>query len=271
MWEPMLPQDYTEKHVINQTCFHQPKLNGIRGMWDSNTKKLYTRNGTLVTSVNHILEELASSSIGGYDLDGELYLHGIPFQDLNGRLRRKKEQFPEAEYWVFDHQAGNTFEHRIASLWGAIGRAKKVGVVPTFRFTEPPTKQLIDMQLHTYLEAGYEGMIIRKNTWYEQKRTSSILRYKPVFEAEFRMVSIELTDSPTNKDTFGALLLQTDTGVRFTCSGFTQQQRREIYHDWKTDTRLNSGLPVMVTVLYGALSKKGVPIFPRFKGIRWDV
>ena len=56
--------------------FIQPKLNGIRALWNPEQQELQTRNGRVITSMNHIKDEIKESSFSHLPLDGGLiYSH----------------------------------------------------------------------------------------------------------------------------------------------------------------------------------------------------
>jgi len=64
--------------------------------------------------------------------------------------------------------------------------------------------------------------------------------------------------------TFAAMELRMDDGQIFTCSGFDDVTRLKLFKNPpKPDTP--------ITIEYGDLSDTGVPIFPRYKDIRYDL
>jgi DNA ligase-1 len=242
----------------------QPKLNGIRAIYYPEHKGLYTRNGTRIMSVPNIVETINRTVLNGFYLDGELYLHGVPFQELSGRIRRKKENFKECEFHLFDTGHFNMpFYRRDELLEDLVNEQPNeyIKKVPTF---VPQTKTDAEDYLRKQLENGYEGVMYKRNhAYYTCTRSKDMLKYKPIFELD--AVVIKLLDTTSrNINTFGAMLLQTEDGTQFKCAGLTDEQRKYIYNEYM------SGRTCKVTVLYGAKSIEGTPIFPRFKAIRWD-
>lgn len=79
----------------------QPKLNGIRAVWNPDTQALETRSGRAITCVSHIVETLRSCKLACYALDGEIWTPDLPFQEINGLAAR--ETAMEANYLLEFH------------------------------------------------------------------------------------------------------------------------------------------------------------------------
>ena len=89
----------------------QPKLNGLRCRvaFSSNgdAVTLYSSQGNIQSSVPHINAMLATRAdvLNGQMLDGELYCHEMPLQDISSIVRRTRNlhpDFPRIEYHIFD-------------------------------------------------------------------------------------------------------------------------------------------------------------------------
>lgn len=244
----------------------QPKLNGIRAKWDAENKVLMTRNGNVIKSVDHIVTELATLPAIGYD--GELYLADIPFQELNGRIRRQKQQFPECKFIVFDAEMAAPFVERLAMLdrtFAGNKHLKHVVQIQTGGLGD------IEQQYHNFLAQGYEGIILREAySHYIDGRKGQCLKFKPVFDIEADLIGLEATESK-HAATFGAMVLRIPgTQKTFTCSGLSDLDRAQIHKSWMRDWQ-NRSKPVQATIEFGAMSSDGIPIFPRFKSIRYDL
>lgn len=245
----------------------QNKLNGIRALWDPEQKKLYTRNGIEIVSVPHIKQAIMESGFSTRPFDGELYIHNYSHQRLNGQVRSKKTPFPECEYHIFDLVYPLQYKDRVRQLSEieTVWKHESIKFVPAYLTTG--IKNLQPLLQHA-LENNYEGIMLRHPSYlYENKRSKGLLKVKPTFEAEFELVALVDTDS-RNSATFGAMMLVTEEGNFFKCAGLSDGDREEVYYRYthkKPDER------IWVTVIYGALSEDKIPIFPRFKTLRWDV
>ena len=87
----------------------QPKLDGerCRAVHDGATWKLYSSEQNEILSVPHIVDELNSfgEKIPRVELDGELYTHGLQFEDIHSRVGRTVNLHPEfyqIHYNIFD-------------------------------------------------------------------------------------------------------------------------------------------------------------------------
>lgn len=244
----------------------QPKLNGVRAKWDAENKVLLTRNGNPIKSVDHIAAELSSLPAAGYD--GELYLEGVPFQELNGKIRRQKQQFPECQFVVFDAETSSPFVERLAMLdrtFASNQHLKSVVQIQTGGLGD------VEEQYQRFLLKGYEGIILREaNSAYTDGRKGQCLKYKPVFDIEADLIGLESTDSK-HTATFGAMVLRIPgTQKIFTCSGLSDLDRAKMHNQWVIDWSHRSK-PIQAAIEFGALSSCGIPIFPRFKAVGYDL
>nr|HPQ79804.1 hypothetical protein [Candidatus Dojkabacteria bacterium] len=84
---PMLAKDYkNESHKVVFPCYVQPKLDGMRALGGKD-RDIISRKGKVIDTMEHIQEDL-NDLICVDLLDGELYAHGISFQE-NMKLIKK--------------------------------------------------------------------------------------------------------------------------------------------------------------------------------------
>lgn len=115
---PMLAQKVEIKNNkikgMKFPLYVQPKLDGFR-CWSklvNNEVELYSRKNISYKGLGTLKSELLKlySKLTGLDkkvkLDGELYIHGIPFEDLNGLIKRAQHNcqydLPKVEFRIFD-------------------------------------------------------------------------------------------------------------------------------------------------------------------------
>jgi ATP-dependent DNA ligase len=247
----------------------QPKLNGIRALWYHHDG-LYTRGGNRITSVPHIIARL-KSFFPSTDLDGELYHSTMPFNDINGASRRIEpiSNSLKLEYHVFDQPiAGITQRHRLSSIKGRLTELTNANSflkeVPFFQ----TTPNHLDYALRLYLAKGFEGMIVRNpDSYYKEGRhVGNLWAIKPVYETEAKFMCFIEGETELHANTFGSMLLKLPNGRTFSCSGITEDERVNLY--------LNPPTGQQITIKFGAWSHedrdKAIPLYPRFKAIRWD-
>lgn len=203
-FEPMLAEDYLNKETgepndwIDEIVwdsgvkiFVQPKLDGLRAINQKNT--LESRGGKPFVTCPHLYQNEVI-------LDGELYNHSLK-NDFNGivsiikQSKATEEDLAKAkslaQMWVYDMPSHpGTFAHRIAALKEWVGRKNHPGIelVPTYMI-ENEEDLLYYHKL--FKSEGYEGTIIRLDKPYENKRTTSLLKYKDFIDEEFEILGYE--------------------------------------------------------------------------------
>ena len=199
--EPMLAKiygDYKEKVDYKNGIFTQPKLDGIRvitrkdGMW--------TRKGKPIPALPHIFDTLKPifAKFPSLVIDGEAYSQHLKsdFEALSSIVRKLKptpediENAKQMEYWVYDcilDDKNAVFSERSAFIEKHLSGIPGIVVVETHQVE---AEYELDMLYEKYLEAGYEGQMIRFDTKYENKRTHNLLKRKEFIDEEFTIVDI---------------------------------------------------------------------------------
>ena len=193
---PMLANEY-KKEEIDFPVYTQPKLDGVRCV--ATKDGLFTRNGKVIYSCPHIIEELKPlfKENPSLELDGELYNHDLKdnFDELISIIKQQKPT-PEdlkkseemLEYHVYDiRNEDKIFSERTDTLHQLVKWFKKTIYVET---CEINSLKELDAKYDEWLEDGYEGQMIRTNTPYEFKRTNGLLKRKEFITEEFEIVDI---------------------------------------------------------------------------------
>jgi DNA ligase-1 len=192
-------------------------------------------------------------------LDGELYLHGVPFQKLSSMVKLSDEGL---EYHVYDLATDRPlgFAERYAEVHDMFKKCLNLKCLKCKLVECTFARNLKDVKaaLKRYVKAGYEGVMIRDmNTPYEGgKRSASLLKYKKFTTDEFRVVDVlEATgkDKGTPVFEFG--------NFRARPVG-TLEERRDMFRH-KEDY-----IGKMMTVKFQGVSQAGVPRFPVALAIR---
>lgn len=199
-FKPMLASDYAKrKSNIDWSgkVWMQPKLDGIRCI--ARASGLWTRTGKQIHSCPHIEQALAPAFEADPELifDGELYNHKLR-DDFNEiiSLVRKQTCTPEhlqrtaatVQLHVYDTPSvQGDMDERFAAL-ASLDYVKSIVVVPTVQVQD---EEACDEQYAAWLQAGYEGGIIRLPGMYEHKRSKLLLKRKDFEDAEFTVTRIE--------------------------------------------------------------------------------
>lgn len=249
----------------------QPKLDGdrCRALWcpNSGTVTLLSSEGNVIGSVPHInqeLYEILKHILTDVELDGELYIHGASHQSIRsivGRTKNLHPRYHDIEYHVFDLINKDTQDKRIAFLNKHImGRSEAVMVVQSVYIPEIDECN-IGYLLNKAVSDGYEGICIR-NAYgiYERKRSTHIMKLKPNKIDTYTVVGYqeEISIKGEPKDALGALILMSPEGEFNVGSGFTREQREEL---WRHRDRLFGR---RCTIKYQEKTDGGIPRFPVF-------
>ena len=225
-YEPMLAQDFKNKNRQSEvmadlqqvdggtvgTVFSQPKLDGIRCI--AMREGLFTRTGKEITAVPHISEALESffKLYPNAVLDGELYNHAYKddFNKIIHLVRKQNltdEHLSESaemiQYHIYDAPViGNgkwamtekdLYSDRTSKLDASfvnLGLEKEdcLVIVPT---VEIHGREQLDRCYEDYIEAGYEGQMVRLDGPYENKRSPKLLKRKEFVDEEYKILGYE--------------------------------------------------------------------------------
>lgn len=201
VFSPMLAKDFTKE--VKKFKFPTPlassiKLDGVRcivkedGMW--------TRNGKQIISAPHIFESLKHlfENDPNLILDGELYTSNkdVDFNTIISCVRKTKPTQSDLElskqyinYWVYDLPSSvNTYEYRVQELNELLHNIEEVKIVG---FDLVTSLEEINKKLQEYIQNGYEGQMIRVlDSFYENKRSSGLLKHKNFKDDEFIILSV---------------------------------------------------------------------------------
>lgn len=269
---PMLARTYGPKY--NQfPCFIQPKLNGIRCLYQQGTFQSRGEKLWKPTFFPHIHEQLAPF-VGDLILDGELYVHGWRLQRINSAVGVNNNE-PNADtssiqFHIFDVVDPNrNFYDRWTEVYhGLVAQPHALAVPTDF------VNNIAELEQHflRYVALGYEGIMLRPNGPYEfgrtshgtQKRSKYLWKYKAWIDAEFECVSFTQGEGKASIG-IGALTLAVEcvdrpdgvSQIQFNVgTGFTDDERRAML--------FNPPIGKMIRVRYPYRSTDGIPQCPSF-------
>lgn len=290
--EPMLAksfEDYESKLNWKSGVFVQNKYNGVRcvATLQGDDVVLTSRKGELWVAVPHINKDL-QKFFGKYPdaiLDGELYNYDLrqKLNELTSIVRKNKPKHITAEllkkseemvrFYVYDGYGFGLDEdvaYTIRKNWiddNLPQYSKYYRKVHTDKVT---SKAELDVIYNKYLADGEEGAIIRiPDSAYENKRSKNLLKYKPEFDDECKVLKILVGDAG-KAQYFAAKATIEWNGKIFDATFMgTEEQREEILKN-KKDWEGREG----VTFKHNGLTGLGVPNYARidpsncFKGDR---
>lgn len=273
---------FEEKRLLKwrvPAVFCQPKLDGerCRAIIENKEVRLISSEGNEIYSVPHIAYALAEQ-LGHMDyleLDGELYHHGMSFEEIHSRVGRTKNIHDDCgaiQYHVFDiiqaSRAGHVIEQDIRiGILNALFEIIAPPIIPVHSRKERPVVSDIWEAMDDYTSDGYEGIIVRHPfAIYERKRSLYIMKFKPKQSDIYEIVGCEeeISQHGIPKNSLGAFICAGPNGERFNVgSGFTQAQRK---YYWENRGELIGNF---AKIKFQHRTSKGVPRFPIFIELEW--
>jgi DNA ligase-1 len=288
---PLLAHIY-EPHRVTYPCYVQPKLNGIRALYQNgrfqSRDQLPFPDGLL----SHLAEPLKAAFDPSVILDGELYVHGWPLQRINAAVtpvrQHPTEDTLKVEYHVFDSvEYCKPFESRFGKLASISNEyAWNKTSIQFVRTIHCGTETLANELYAQFVSLGYEGMMYRlgdcpytspkqligsrgqhrpkgasQSRFLSDKnnRVWHLLKRKDWQDDEFVCIGTQEGEGKY-AGTLGALVCKTKSGNQFHVgSGLTDADRD---HYWQ-----NVPLGRLIKVKYLVLSSAGIPLNPTILAI----
>jgi DNA ligase-1 len=224
---------------------------------------MYSRNGKEIISAPHIREALrpAFDSDPTFVFDGELYCDKLAndFNKIVSLVRRTKptpEELKESkdtiQYHIYDLPSCKAkFSDRIKKLYSLDLPDCCVKVTTDVAVNDTSITRLYG----EYVDAGYEGQMIRLDMPYENKRSKYLLKHKTFIDEEFTI--IDIGEGIGNRaGTAGYMVFERD-GKRFNSN---IKGTFEYVTQVLTDRATLIGKKA--TVKYFNLTPDGIPRFP---------
>ena len=272
-FEPMLAAKWEDcKDKITYPIASQAKLDGIRCIVTKNG--MFSRNGKAIISAPHIRESLEGLFKKHPDLifDGELYADKFAndFNKIVSLVKKTKptdadlkESEKQIEYHIYDlPSSNNNFIKRMYDL--GILFSTYLNLHPYCRIVETYSCNNEDevMELYGgYVEAGYEGQMLRIDGKYENKRSKNLLKHKSFVDDEYTILDI-VEGEGNRTGTAGYMVFETIDGKPF---------KSNVKGTWDETAEMLKSKKKLIgkqaTIKYFNLTPDGIPRFPFVIGI----
>lgn len=232
------------------------KLDGVRAIWDGHD--LITRNGQIIQAPAWFIQDFPQVM-----LDGELWIARGKFDEVSGIVRQKipdDHQWALVTYNLFElPDVLGSFSSRYEQMNKIVSQTnvKHLKVIPQFDVKDLAT---LNRKLAKVIANGGEGLMLhRKNALYVTGRNQALLKLKPSFDAEAKVVGyVDGRGKYAGK--MGALLVETENGIRFKLgTGFSDAVRDNPPEIGST-----------VTYSYKSKTRNGKPRFASFLRVRYE-
>lgn len=256
---PMLAKDFKkELKKVTYPCYVQPKLDGMRSL-GTEDDGFMSRTGKAIDTLGHIVLADLDDAV----LDGELYAHGISFQE-NMKLIKKYRagETEQVKYHVYDMVMDAPFSERHDILFNLLKNLDNpnIEIVPTYLVSDETEMKNYHSR---FVSEGYEGTMIRHSDegYAVNKRSSQLLKYKDFFDETFRVIDVVPSESRPDQ---GVIVCTSDKG-NFNCgmkfSHFDRKVILAMKHEY---------IGEMAEVRFFEYTDGGIPRFPVCVGFRLD-
>jgi DNA ligase-1 len=244
--------------------FASEKLDGIRSIFVNG--KFISRNNNEFKAPDWFVENMPKNVV----LDGELFTKRGDFQGVVSAVKKHKpidSEWQNVVYMVFDiPDLIEPFTTRYAELQKVVKQANNRYIKLVKNFPIKSKQHLSDIQ-QDILSKGGEGVMIRDpESYYESKRSSSLLKLKTFHDDEAVVIDYEL-GSGKYADVLGNLVVKwydksKPQNITFDIgSGFSDEQRTKYKKMFPKGT--------IIKFKYFEIGGKSFkPRFPVFLGVR---
>lgn len=213
----------------------QPKYDGVRcrAIRTETGYLLLSSEENIIFSVPHLNELLDKIGNLPDELDGELYCHGMCFEDIVSITSRTVNLHPDhkrIQYHVFDVVNCDPQIKRTLDIEHLRGLSPWLAVAPYYL-----CNNLEDVLIayDKIIDSGYEGIIVRHiDNLYERKRSTLVMKFKPKKEDEYKVLDTveEMDKEGEPKGSLGALVCRSGDGNVFNVgTGFSAEQRQILW------------------------------------------
>lgn len=242
-WEVQLGSPERElKLRTKEKFFLSQKLNGNRCSWYHG--QLKSRQNKIFTGMQHIIDDIEALGLSDMFLDGELIRKnndGVSdsenFQIGTGIINSDAAEKTEIKFVIFDMFSASEFSSKKSTESYSV---RKQNLLDLKEKLFSDNIEVVTMvyegndpgEIHRWLEYAesndWEGLMLNKDTPYECKRTKNLIKIK-----RFKTVDLVITDLEEGTGrltgTLGALVVSYKGNAVRVGSGFTDEQRKEIW------------------------------------------
>jgi len=181
------------------------KLDGVRCLIivdDKGKAKSFSRAGKQFHTLSLVEQELEKLGVKNIVYDGEMCIvdedGNEDFQNIMKEIGRKDHTIQNGLFQIFDfipyrmfakgYGEAGLFSQRILALQSLM-LGEKLKYIDFLEQTPVTNFEELDALTQKASEKGWEGLMIRKNTIYQGKRSNDILKIKTFHDAEYEVVN----------------------------------------------------------------------------------
>ena len=192
-----LAEKYDDKHfdVYDSDWYASRKLDGVRCIIRKEGDKVtaFSRKGKEFHTLAKVLREVSFMK-GDFVLDGEVCIVNDLVEDFQGimkEIRKKNHTIANPRYFAFDKLTLEEFDSGTSTR-----TLSERFHIRQYEYDTVTFMKQIKVSNHEHLQQlcdvaeknGYEGMMVRKDTTYQGKRSRDIMKCKSFHDAEYKIV-----------------------------------------------------------------------------------
>ena len=231
------------------------KLDGVRCICrkENDIVTFFSRSGKEFLTLGNLENEILKIP-GNFILDGEICMvdkdGNEDFQGIMKQIRKKDHQIEKPKFFVFDYLTLEQFDNQTGTTPLTLRLRNGYHNLPNdvnYDMLEfLPQEQLTTEEQFTEMakaaeDAGFEGIMVRKNVGYEGKRSHNLLKVKKFHDAEYTVLdtingNIRWTENgkQIEKECLSSITIEHKGCKVNVGSGFSKEQR-EMYYESPQD------------------------------------
>ena len=196
--------DNTAKKVDwNDEWYVSRKLDGVRclAIIDENGEiKFFSRAGKPFLTLDNLKPSIHKLGLKNMVLDGEICMTDEngdeDFQGIIKEIKRKDHTIDNPHYFIFDmltqkeftdQVSETTIGYRLEQAKILINDDKYISLLDQ----RIGSNDVLELMMEESKNGGWEGLMLRKNTTYQGKRSNDILKVKKFHDAEYVVIDLE--------------------------------------------------------------------------------
>lgn len=196
--------DNTAKKVDwNDGWYVSRKLDGVRclAIIDENGEiKFFSRAGKPFLTLDNLKPSIHKLGLKNMVLDGEICMTDEngdeDFQGIIKEIKRKDHTIDNPHYFIFDmltqkeftdQASETTIGYRLEQAKILINDDKYISLLDQ----RIGSNNVLELMMEESKNGGWEGLMLRKNTTYQGKRSNDILKVKKFHDAEYVVIDLE--------------------------------------------------------------------------------
>ena len=269
----------------NEKFYLSRKLNGNRVSFSDG--KLISRQGKEFTGMQHIIDDINRLDLQDYFIDGELLRKNVDnvsdsenFRIGTGIINSDTEVKEEIKLVIFDIFPNSELKNKKSNDIYSVRKQHLLSIKEQMKHNhienlevvtmvyEGTDKNKIDEWLQYAVDNDWEGCMLNKDTVYECKRTTNLIKIKRFYSMDLNVIGYE-EGTGRLSGTLGALIVDFKGNTVNVGSGYDDATRQYIWNN------RDSILGKIISVKYKEITKdKKTQLeslqFPVFEMIRTD-